>query len=302
MISDVKAGIHPSASEIIEKEFSRTEKYIVSYWARDWWITSAGKRTTPGRSDFKFFLAKPEHHVEEALGISKEVIIILSPYKVFEPRTLEAFDTVRREFIEQRYEKLCYVLISADEDIEVNLKACLTNQEDQIIVPFTYGSFEKNKDKFSFIKNCFRHYFYSRDLFDYSEPLKTDTFFFGRSDIVTTVIEKHKAGSNYGLFGLRKTGKTSIIYDIERKSFAQDYNTIIIDCQNTSLNMRRWNKALYYTANQAYTKILGDDLSEALFDETNAAVQFGKAIELCHNSTGKTILFLFDEIENITFG
>ena len=203
----VLPGIHFSAEAIIEAEFSKADKYFARYWAREWYITSAGKRTTPGRSDFKFLLAKPTSSIEESLSLSREIIVILSPYKTFEPRTLEAFDTIRDEFLEQRYEKICYVLISADASIASKLKECLTNQEDQIIVPFSYSSFEENNSNSSFIRNTFRRYFYSRDLFDYSEPLKKDTFFFGRNDIVTTAIQKHKSGLNYGLFGLRKTGK-----------------------------------------------------------------------------------------------
>lgn len=73
------------------------------------------------------------------------------------------------------------------------------------------------------------------------------------------------------MFGLRKTGKTSIIYDVERKSDSQDYIAVTIDCQDTSFNMRRWNKAIYYVINECASKL-----------------QYS--------------LLLFDEIENITFG
>ena len=138
----VQPGIHSSAEPIIECDFSKAEKEIVKFWARDWLITSAGKRTTPGRSDFKFFLAKPAPHIEEALNLSREIIVILSPYKNFEPRTLEAFDTIRKEYLDQRYESICYALISADTDVEQKLKAWLTNQENQIVVPFSYSDFE----------------------------------------------------------------------------------------------------------------------------------------------------------------
>ena len=298
----VQPGIHSSAEPIIECDFSKAEKEIVKFWARDWLITSAGKRTTPGRSDFKFFLAKPAPHIEEALNLSREIIVILSPYKNFEPRTLEAFDTIRKEYLDQRYESICYALISADTDVEQKLKAWLTNQENQIVVPFSYSDFEHNKSNSTFIRNTFQRFFYSRDLFDYSEPLKKDTFFFGRSDIVTTVIEKHKAGSNYGLFGLRKTGKTSIIFDVERRSTGHDYLTVFVDCQDTSFNMRRWNKALYYVADSVRKAVNGDNLDEAEFTEENASSLFSEAIERFYQLSSKTILLLFDEIENITFG
>jgi len=298
----VRAGIHPTVQGIIDNDFSKIEKQIVRQWSNEWYITNAGKRITPGRSDFKFFLAKPVQRVEEALNISREIIVILSAYKNFEPRTLEAFETIRREFLEQRYEKICYALISADSNIEQKIKECLTNQEDQIVIPFSYSDFEKNQGNGTFIRNAFRRFFYSRDLFDYSEPLKKDTFFFGRTDIVTTVIEKHKAGSNYGLFGLRKTGKTSIIFDVERKSVSQDYVTVFIDCQDTSFNMRRWNKALFYVANAVSKQVDCQELDEETYTEENAGILFAETIYNCNQKTGKTILLLFDEIENITFG
>lgn len=298
----IQPGIHSSAESIIEHDFSKTEKAIVKYWSRDWLITSAGKRTTPGRSDFKFFLARPAPHIEEALNLSREIIVILSPYKSFEPRTLEAFDTIRKEFLDQRYESICYALISADLEVEQKLRTFLTNQENQIVVPFSYSSFEQNKSNSTFIRNSFQRFFYSRDLFDYSEPLKKDTFFFGRSDIVTTVIEKHKAGSNYGLFGLRKTGKTSIIFDVERKSIGHDYLTVFIDCQDTSFNMRRWNKSLYYVTECVRKALDGDYIDEADFTEENASRHFFESIERFSQQSGKSILLLFDEIENITYG
>ena len=298
----IRAGIHTSAQAIIESDFSKAEKAIVNYWSTEWLITSAGKRTTPGRSDFKFFLAKPVQHIEEALNISREIIVILSAYKSFEPRTLESFDTIRQEFLEPRYEKICYALISADDNIEQKLKATLTNQEDQIVVPFSYSGFDQNKGNSSYVRNTFRRCFYSRDLFDYSEPLRKDTFFFGRSDIVTTVIEKHNAGSNYGLFGLRKTGKTSIIFDVQRKSISQDYITVFVDCQDTSFNMRRWNKALFYVANSVNKQVSSQELIEEKFSEENAGILFADTIQNCSKKTGKTVLLLFDEIENITFG
>ena len=80
-MNNVKPGIHTSAKEIIDNDFSKTEQEIAQYWAREWWITSAGKRTTPGRSDYKFFLAKPTDYLEESLSLSREIIVILSPYK-----------------------------------------------------------------------------------------------------------------------------------------------------------------------------------------------------------------------------
>ncbi|MDD6236926.1 MAG: hypothetical protein PUB00_06040, partial [Clostridiales bacterium] len=302
MIETVRAGIHPSAQVNIDSDFSKKETEIVRRWSDLWYITSAGKRTV-NKSDYKFMLAKPTPSVEEAFGITQEIVIILSPYDNFEARTLEAYGNLVAEFVEQRYEKICYVLISADEQIENKLKDYLTNQENQIIVPFSYRSFEINKTDSHFIRNQFRRFFYSRDLFDYSEPLKKDTFFFGRNEIVTQIISKHRSGQNYGLFGLRKTGKTSIIYDILRKCDTQGFIAIAIDCQNPSFNMRRWNGALFYVINEICTRCgLEWPINEADFTQENASQFFQGYVERISKATNKKLLIMFDEIENITFG
>ena len=105
MIETVRAGIHPSALVNIDSDFSKKETEIVRRWSDLWYITSAGKRTV-NKSDYKFMLAKPTPSVEEAFGITQEIVIILSPYDNFEARTLEAYGNLVDEFVEQRYEKI----------------------------------------------------------------------------------------------------------------------------------------------------------------------------------------------------
>ncbi len=296
-------NIKPKALSAIKFCFNESEIDIVNYWAEQWEITSAGKRNLPPNSEYLFFLAKPEKYVAEALNISQEIIVIISQYNDFQPRALEAYDNISQELIEQRCEKLCYVIISRDNNVDRKLNDYLTNNEHQVIIPFSYEEFKNNKGNQNFIRNQFRKFFYSRDLFDYSGPLKTSTFFYGRTEIVSRIISEHRNNQNFGLFGLRKTGKTSIIYDVERKSDSQDYIAVTIDCQDTSFNMRRWNKAIYYVINECASKLQYSDLiNEEDFTIENASMMFKKYITEFKQITHKSILLLFDEIENITFG
>lgn len=301
MNENVTPGIHPNARAVIDASFSPKENEVAKYWGAEWYITNAGSIEL-GQSEYKFFLIKPTATYEEALSLSREVIVILSSYENFEPRTLEAFEEVYREFHDNRLERICYVLISADDKIETHLATCLSNQESQVIIPFTYDSFSKNRGNSNFLRNQFRKFFYSRDLFDFSEPLKKDFYFFGRTELTVAIIEKHRANQNFGLFGLRKTGKTSIIYDVIRKLTQLDSIGVFIDCQDTSFNFRRWNSALYYVLLRAHEEAgLELELKEAQFTETDAAYLFEKSISKFSEKIGKRVLLLFDEIENITF-
>lgn len=301
MNENITPGIHPNARATIDESFSPKEKEIAKYWGNEWYITKAGS-VKLGLSEYRYLLIKPTLTYEEALSLSREVIVILSAYENFEPRTLEAFEEVYREFSDNRLERICYVLISADNAIEKRLDECLSNQESQVIIPFSYDSFHNKRGDTNFLRNQFRKFFYSRDLFDFSEPLKKDFYFFGRTDLTVKIIEKHRSNQNCGLFGLRKTGKTSIIYDVLRKLSQIDSIGVFIDCQDTSFNFRRWNSALYYVLLRAYEEAgIKLDLQEAQFTETNAAYLFQKSISELVGTVEKRVLFLFDEIENITF-
>ena len=285
MNDNVKAGIHPNARAVIDDSFSSKESEIARYWGNEWYITNAGC-IQMGQSEYKYFLIKATASYEESLSLSREVVVLLSAYSDFEPRTLEAFEEIYNVFHDNRLERICYVLISADPAIEAHLASCLSNQESQVIIPFTYDSFNENRGNPNFLRNQFRKFFYSRDLFDFSEALKKDFYFFGRSELTVTIIEKHRANQNFGLFGLRKTGKTSIIYDVIRKLPQRDSIGVFIDCQNTSFNFRRWNTALYYVLLRAYEEA-GAELQteEPSFTEADAAYLFEKSISKLSETT-----------------
>lgn len=295
-------GKHPDVINKISNLFSKQEREIIDMFAREWYITSADQVATSG-SSYQYFSMRSTAKYEEILGLSKEIIVIFSEYPRCEPRTLSVFNIVEKKYTPSRIEKICYILISEDVNVGSIIKAYQGAQDEQIIVPFCFKEFIDAKKDPHFLRNKFRRCFYSRDLFGYTDPLKNDFYFFGRHDLVLEAIDKHKSHQNFGLFGLRKTGKTSIIYDIIRKIDKEESIGIYIDCESTSLTHRRWNHALFYVINVIEEavdyKISG--ISEDGFSESRAGELFEKYIKEISASIGRNILLLFDEIENITF-
>lgn len=300
----VVPGIHPSAKIAMDEHFTEKEKEIAKIWKKEWFITFASNLKY-GQVKCNYLLVKPTQNLEETLGISREVVVILHPYISFEARALEAFEEVYRLFPnENRIERICYALISKCSDIEEQLGIYSNGKiESQVIIPFTYEDFTTAKNDAYFLRNRFWKYFHSRDLFNLKGPLKKDYYFFGRNEISSKIIHSHRRGENTGLFGLRKTGKTSIIYDIIRKAPQWEARGILIDCENTSFNMKRWNKALFYVVQRVYEAI-GIKLKDTgdLYTEADAGYLFEKRLQEVVEKTGNTILLMFDEIENISFG
>jgi len=128
-------------------------------------------------------------------------------------------------------------------------------------------------------------------------------YFFGRTDLVHKLVNRHRSSENSGLFGLRKTGKTSIIFGIRRVIEANRGVSVFIDCQNPSFHRKRWFAALRYVIEELKSQnevsvAVGD---ESKYSEDYASTAFEKdLIKIYKRLKKKTILIIFDEIEQIT--
>lgn len=252
----VRPGIHPFASENVKK-FSKTERTIVGIFKRQWYVTKADT-VKIGVSEYNYMLIKAPQNLVNQFNIELEIIVVFSSYSKFEPRTLDAFEYINQTLEVGRTEKLCGVLISKDENLHVLVKR-YNEGETRIIVPFSYNELTSrgNSDSY-FIRDRFQNNFYNRDLFAFNDALKTDLYFFGRDQLVLDIINKHLSGENSGLFGLRKTGKTSIIFDVKRKILSKNAIGVFVSCQNPSISESNWIDAIYHVVDCIYDDVNKD--------------------------------------------
>lgn len=295
-------GINP---QVNLSHFLEDEKKIIRKFSAEWYVTNGGGQFTLGStSEYKYFLIKPTDNYKELFNIELEIVVVFSNYSTFETRTLDAVDYVEKKHQALRLERLCCVIISNDDDVVEKVNDLVKrDQESQLVVPFSYNELRNNSDPF-FIRNRFRSNFYTRDLFAFESPLKKDLYFFGRNDLILKLVNRHRSNENTALFGLRKTGKTSVIFGIKRVLETLGEFSVFIDCQNPSLHKRRWNSVLWYILEET-KKQIAPTLRvnpEAEFTELNAALLFESILKKLQGIVKqKSILIVFDEIENITF-
>ena len=285
------------------ERFGDKERKLIERLSHQWYLTSSGSHLRLAASEYDYFLMKPTPMFSEMFNIEREVIVVLSPYSRFEPRSLDAFDAAQREVSNLRVESVCRVLISDDPDIERKVTDLLkTDPEQPIVIPFTYGELCSPYDDF-FLRNRFRQHFYTRDLFAFLSPLRKDLYFFGRSHLLQEIINKHKAGEHTGLFGLRKSGKTSIIYAIERHLRAYGGEFLSIDCESPSIHGLRWYELLEKLVSdyKAIRKSKYRIKPGPRYTEKTAADSFAEDILGIYQSEKTTpLLILLDEIERIS--
>ena len=300
-MTDTFPGIN---SNIKRSHFSKEENFIIDKLAEDWYVTNGGGTIQINQNSiYKYFLVKPCRDYQEMFSIEREVICLFSPYSNFEPRTLDAFDEVYKNYPDLRLENVCVILISQDKGIKERISSLLQgNPESRIVIPFSYDDFDYSTNSF-IVKNRFRNFFFERDLFAFESPITTDFFFFGRNALIQKIVSRHKSNENSGLFGLRKTGKTSAINGIVRALKLDNKPCVVIDCQDTAFNQRRWNKALHYiiTEIKRQNNIQCIIEEEIKYDDENASIKFEKDIKkLFAKADNSPFLIIFDEIENIS--
>jgi hypothetical protein len=302
MPNPVNPGVHPN---IDPSDFEIDEWEIVNKLGKEWYVTTGSQIKLSRTSSYRYILIKPVSIFQEMFDLEREIALVFSPYENFEPRTLDAISVVISKFQSLRIERICAVVVSKDIDIERKITDLLKNdQEAQIVVPFSYDELLTSITDPFFFRNRFKKHFYTRDLFSSEAPLKKDLYFFGRTDIVHNLVNRHRTHQVSGLFGLRKTGKTSVIFGVQRALDRIGSKSAFIDCQNPAFHRSRWNKALFYVLGEIkrQNKLNVRLKPEENYTEEKAPLLFEECIvNMSQELGGKNILIVFDEIENITY-
>jgi len=192
-----------------------------------------------------------------------------------------------------------YFVISDDDNCE-NWVQTYTAQNPQSRTPVVFSKNElENKAPHDnwLIRNTISRQLFARDMFDYQLPIDNDMFFFGREAVIASHIDKLKTCKNVGIFGLRKTGKTSVIYKMQRQfqrgrlGLFQYY-----DAKMPSIRSLRWYELL---------EVICDDISRHYqfkplksFTEKNASSKLADVLSRVSN--GALTCLVFDEIEYIS--
>lgn len=296
----------PGVKEDIDlSSFTPSEKQIIQYLGRKYWyVTRAEQLKIAKNSTARVAFIKPTTAITHSFNLSREVIVVFSNYSELEPRTIDAIDSIDLQGL--RTEEICSIIISGDPNVDRTITSFIrTSQESRIFVPFQYEELKENQSDDEYVVNKFRKYFYSRNLYAIQDPLKKELYFFGRNEFVQELVNKHLCGENAGIFGLRKTGKTSILYSVKRTLDKKNAMAAVIDCE--TLHLKRWNIALQAVIEQAkqVSEVKRTHLKDpAIYEnEMYAGDAFKEDIQsIFYNNGRKSILLIFDEIENISFG
>jgi len=256
-----------------------------------------GRARRAYNTELSVYFLNPENFVKEAYGFDQEVMLVYSKYNTVEPRAVQAAESfLLDDPARGRVEKLTYFLVSESQDVEGWLHNYIsTHQESRLIIPFSAPELREHASDHWYVRNKISSLLYGRDLFDYRLPLERDTYFFGRSELVVNLFDAIKRSENRGIFGLRKTGKTSLLFKLERMLKADQIATVLyFDCKLPSIRKLRWYELLHQI-NKQLSKRFGIRAPQRC-DEVHSPEDFIRIV----GKVQKRVLIVFDEIEYIS--
>ena len=246
------------------------------------------------------FIIKPSNIFAEQFGLEYELLMVHTPYESMQARTMQAINAIfSSDPAKGRVETLVCVIVSKAPDAREWVSTYVTENQDLR----TYVVFNKDdlvQNAASSLASGFRSQLGERDLFDIQLPLLDDLYFFGRQTILQTIIGHIKQCENCGIFGLRKTGKTSLLYKIQRTVESANIGKVLIyDAKNVKIRMRTWAELLLLIMEGICTAY-GLSIPKVPKGENLAVVEsFEEILQSIPNQ--QRVVVIIDEIEYISF-
>lgn len=244
------------------------------------------------------YLLKPHSTMGELFGFSSDILLVVSRYRQVEHRTMQTIEKAYQdERIKGRADPLTFFLISEEDDVVSWLASyVIEHRPGRTPIGFTRAHCQANSSDKWFVRNELSRRLFRADFFDDELPINTDTMFFGRSAIVDEHIDAIKKLKNRGIFGLRKTGKTSIQFRIQRLCQENRIaHVVYLDCKRPDLRAMRWTELINYIAEQLDPSIEKSDSGTSKQDPVKRLIAV-----LQMSQQRQPYCIMFDEIEYIS--
>lgn len=211
---------------------------------------ASNKRPEPNQAPRTWFLyCEPETSLRERFDLAPELLVVLSPDSEAQARDIEAAE--ERLLRDYRLDR-GVVLVIARDTAARNKLAQQARETRRTYIFFSFAACEQVKDAQRWLRHELLTHLGSSDLFAPGPPVYGWDFV-GRQRELEAIRKHLHGGRPVGLYGLRKIGKTSLLFnlrkhllDASRQSFALDdaaEMTVPIYLDTQSISFLEMNRA-----------------------------------------------------------
>lgn len=241
--------------------------------------------------------------IGEAFGLLQPVAVWYAPFEDFQSRAFVAGIEALRTSEDQATKEIL-LIHSPDPNLAVKIdryNSEYTGEYHPTVIPFSPDRRPNHS-----IVSILREHLARRDPFFESNPV-TGEKFFGRRPLINDLLQDIRQKKVVGLFGLRKSGKTSILKEVQRQVDSKDVVSILLDLErfseppvdDTGLIIARLRRRLITELGRKGHRV--KELSDVGETPTIEEFCFGLENLLSRlKPKGVSVIFMLDEVEYLT--
>lgn len=261
------------------------EREVLDKLSKVLYITHVNHHNTGNNTMFPFCLMGATKILKRYIRGQYEFLLVFSHFdsEDWQQSTLQAAKNIRqrREISERRPLVNFYMLVSNARNLKQEIDR-MKGGTDAAIIPFTFKEIMQCKDKSeltALIISRFDEYYFENNMLGEENPIEEDTLLFGdRGKIADSIVQRCMEGKHSGIFGLRRSGKSSVLRAVERRFVQNEVKYIHIEARSALEVIDSWKTALYDIARMIRICML-----ELKQDETETRAEFTERLRL--NST-----------------
>lgn len=231
-------------------------------------ITRIGHHIMDQASRYQFCLASVTDVFKQFVRESGEFLVIFSHFdnKRWQEKVLTVEREVRkrREIVERRPLVNFYILISNSVELREKVDS-VKGKPQASVIPFSFEEILACKDKNELI-DCmlgrFGEYYFENDMLGETDAIDDDNLLFGdRGKIADSVVARCYEGSNSGIFGLRRSGKSSVLHAVLRRLDWNNVPYVLVESRHYK-PYSSWQSVLFDISCEIRARMLGTTQEE----------------------------------------
>jgi len=284
-------------------------------------ITRVGHHYMDQSSLYQFCLVSVTETFKQYVRESGEFLVVFSHFddKSWQQKTLKVERELRkrRDLIERRPLVNFYILISNASELRAKVDS-VKGEPRASVIPFSFEELlacKNTRELTDCMLSRFGEYYFENNMLGENDAIDDDNLLFGdRGKIADAVVARCHQGSNSGIFGLRRSGKTSVLNAVLRRLDWEGTPYVLVESR-TYETFSSWKSVLFEIACQVRARMQEterqDDESLSQFHArlnlTSTEADYEKRGVACFIDDmrryrgDKLFVIALDEIELITY-
>lgn len=217
-----------------------------------------------GGASFPFCLVGTTEFLKSFIHGKYEFLLVFSHFDngSWQQNTLKAahFIRKRKEIAERRPLINFYILISNAKYLKNEIDK-MKGGTDAAIIPFSFEEIiecRSNEQLERFILDRFGEYLFENNMLGEENAIEDDQLLFGeRGKIADSIVQRCREGKHSGIFGLRRSGKSSVLRAVIRRLDYAEIKYIVIEARSALEVINSWKTALFDIAKSIRTVTTG---------------------------------------------